>query len=235
MPLQAGVNDVVYPYVTTEDIHASLGKSPNIEMAGVLSVSGWRLEDVRDLTLHIVDEVEQRPHSVIRNIMITKSSITGGFKSEYTVSPQPVRDGIFHGQRRTGILVLHYVGALERQSAQLTEEQVFARPVTLGHLISGYILNNIPVVPFLYVYTEGWKHDHESGVRGLIEINQREGQAEESHKLRLLNQQTVCLRLPQFMLPPVLLLLFPLLLQRGSPCERVWLETHGGSHCIYFR
>ena len=60
-------------------IHASLGKSLNLVMAWVLCVSGWRLEYVRDLTLHIVDEVEQRARALIRNIMITQSSIPGAF------------------------------------------------------------------------------------------------------------------------------------------------------------
>ena len=65
---------LVYPDVTTEDIHTSLRKSPHLALAGVLGVSGWRLGDLRDLTLHIVDEVAEREGSVKANIIITQSS-----------------------------------------------------------------------------------------------------------------------------------------------------------------
>lgn len=190
---QARFNDVVYPDVTTEDIHTSLGKSLHLALGGVLGVDGWRLEDLMDLTQHIVAEVAERARSVISNIMITQSSIPGGFKSECSVSQQTLREMVFF----TASVLQGYLaytiasGGWSSNQTQLTEDRLFARPAALEHLISGDILKDIPVEPFLYVYTDGWKHDHESGVRGLFEMNRRESQAEESHKLRLLIQQSL--------------------------------------------
>ena len=72
----------------------------------------------------------------------------------------------------------------------LTDDQLSARPATLEELKSGDLLRDIPVEPFQYVYAEGWKHDHEGGIRGLFEMHRRERQDEHSHKLRLLIQHS---------------------------------------------
>ena len=156
------------------------------------------MEDLGDLTLHIADEVAERSRSVIGNIMDTQSSIPGGFKSDCSVSPETLREMVY----LTASVLQGYLSQpvvswdWSSSQTQLTGDQLYARPAALGHLVSGDLLDDIPVEPFLYVYTEGWKHDHESGVRGLFETTRRDSQAEESHQLRLQIQQSLAEPVP---------------------------------------
>ena len=140
---------------------------------GVFGVSGWRLEDLGDLSLYFA---AQRARPVIANIMDTQSSIPGGFKSDYTASPQTQREMVY---LTASILQGHLSwpivsGDWSSIQTQLMEDQLSARPAALGNLILGNLLNDIPAEPFLYVDTEGWKHDHESGARGLFRMHRRE-------------------------------------------------------------
>ena len=183
------LDEVAFPFVQTVDIHDSLADCLYLALSAILGVSGWRLGELRQLTLYIVDEVAQRAHSVLTDIMLTQSSIPRGFMSDYTVRPEVLREMVYltatvlHGRLCWPVVSKDWSGL---QVTELMQKLLAAgRPAALWDLKSGD-LSDFPVEPFQYVYTEGWKHDNKSGPRGVFATHRRMTQPVESHKLRLL-------------------------------------------------
>ena len=176
-------------------LHDSLAESLHLALGAVLGVSGWRLDDLEEVTTLIVDEVINRARSVINNVMDLQSSIPLGFMSGYTVSPPTLSDLVYS---MAVVLQGHLSWPIvsdDRSSTELTDDLVSARPAALEDLMSGDLLRDIPVEPYQYVYTEGWKRNNK-GVRGLFELHRLKRQDEHSHKLRLFIQQSLAEAVP---------------------------------------